>query len=232
MKLDILAFGAHADDVEIGMAGSIAKWVAKGYKIGICDLTEAELSSNGTVSLRKNEAAEAAEILQLDLRLNLGLPDRGLYVTDEAIRKVVSVIRKYKPTIVFAPYPIDRHPDHGHCAQLVKEAVFSAGIRKYEVEGETAHRIKDMHYYMINGFHKPSFLVDISDYMDTKITALMAYKSQFTKSEGAVETPLTNQYIPTIKARETLFGKEAGVLFAEGFKTDKPLLVEDLLKET
>jgi bacillithiol biosynthesis deacetylase BshB1 len=137
--LHILAFGAHADDVEIGMGGSIAKLAAHGKRIGICDLTDADLSSNGTIELRKQEAKKAAEILGVTERLSLGLPDRGLLLREEFIREIASVIRRFRPQIVFAPYFEDRHPDHGNCARLVEEAVFSAGIRN------TKQRIPKIH---------------------------------------------------------------------------------------
>jgi N-acetylglucosamine malate deacetylase 1 len=225
-KLDILAFGAHADDVEIGMGGTIAKFASAGKQIGICDLTRAELSSNGTIEIRKDEAWKAAEILGVRIRENLNLPDRGLFYNQEYINKIAEIIRKYRPVIVFAPYMEDRHPDHGHCARLVEEAVFSAGIRNFETGGNFGpHKVKSLHFYMINGFHKPDFLIDISAYMDKKIAGLEAYQSQFTKSPGSFDTPLVNGYIETVAARESLFGKQAGVQYAEGFKGNTPLLL-------
>ncbi|MEH7899796.1 bacillithiol biosynthesis deacetylase BshB1, partial [Bacillus pumilus] len=112
-RLDILAFGAHSDDVEIGMGGTIAKYVKKGSRVGICDLTQAELSSNGTVESRQEEAKAAAAILGVSTRIQLTLPDRGLYVNDEAMKDIAGVIRTYKPKLIFAPYHQDRHPDHG-----------------------------------------------------------------------------------------------------------------------
>lgn len=225
-KCDILAFGAHADDVEIGMGGTIAKYVKKGYNIVICDLTEAELSSNGTVDLRRQEAKNAADILGVKHRIQLKIPDRGLRVTDEYIKKVVTVIRAFQPKIVFAPYYEDRHPDHGNCARIVDEAVFSAGIHKYEDEENLKpHKVDEIYYYMINGFHRPHFLIDISETIQDKLNSLRAYKSQFNKSEHTIETPLTNGYIETVESRERLFGKERGIPFAEGFMTKKPLLL-------
>jgi N-acetylglucosamine malate deacetylase 1 len=224
--LHILAFGAHADDVEIGMGGSIAKLTAQGKRIGICDLTEAELSSNGTIEIRKAEANKAAEILGVTERLSFAFPDRGLLMQDEYIRKIAFVIRKYQPQIVFAPYFEDRHPDHGNCARLVEEGVFSAGIRKYQTEETQApHKVSNLYYYMINGFHKPDFTIDISDSMGDKIEALRAYKSQFARTENSVSTPLVNGYIETVEARERLFGQQVGVDFAEGFKTKVPILL-------
>ncbi|WP_420828161.1 bacillithiol biosynthesis deacetylase BshB1 [Cytobacillus citreus] len=226
LKLDILAFGAHADDVEIGMGGSIAKFAKDGKRIGICDLTDAELSSNGTVEIRKNEAIKAAEILGVDIRDSLSLPDRGLYMNQEYIKKIVNVIRKYRPNLVFAPYFEDRHPDHGNCARLVEEAIFSAGIKKFETEDVfEPHRVQNCYFYMINGFHKPDFVIDVSEFMDKKIASLQAYKSQFIKADEAVDTPLVNGYIESIEARERLFGKEVEVKYAEGFMQKKPLLM-------
>ncbi|RDI43013.1 bacillithiol biosynthesis deacetylase BshB1 [Falsibacillus pallidus] len=226
-ETDILAFGAHSDDVEIGMGGMIAKLSAEGKKVVICDLTEADLSSNGTVESRKQEAEEAAAILGASHRLNLGIADRGIYITHENIKKAAEVIRKYKPRLIFAPYWEDRHPDHGNCAKLVEEATFSSGIRKFEtVESNTPHRAEALYFYMINGFHQPDFVYDISSYIEKKILSLKAYDSQFNLGEGRVSTPLTTGYIESVEARERLFGKQAGVAFAEGFKSKKPLLLE------
>jgi bacillithiol biosynthesis deacetylase BshB1 len=231
--LHILAFGAHADDVEIGMGGSIAKLAAHGKRIGICDLTDADLSSNGTIELRKQEAKKAAEILGVTERLSLGLPDRGLLLREEFIREIASVIRRFRPQIVFAPYFEDRHPDHGNCARLVEEAVFSAGIRKYQTENpQDSHKVSRVYFYMINGFHKPDFTIDISNTMEHKIAALRAYESQFEQTENSVQTPLVNGYIESVEARERLFGQQVGVNFAEGFKTKVPILLErDLMGE-
>ncbi len=229
MELDILAFGAHADDVEIGMAATIIKYTKLGFQVGICDLTEADLSSNGSVPMRKQEAQKAADIMGVKKRLNLGLPDRGLQYKDEYIRKLVEVIRTYKPKLIFAPYVEDRHPDHASCSRLVEEAMFSSGIRKFMPE-IAHHRVQSMYYFMINGFHKPSFCVDISDYMDEKLQALQAYESQFSKGMDGVTTPLTDGYTESVIAREKLFGKEVGVKYAEGFMSKKPLVLhKDLL---
>ncbi|MED4805403.1 bacillithiol biosynthesis deacetylase BshB1 [Bacillus atrophaeus] len=230
-NLDLLAFGAHSDDVEIGMGGTIAKFVKQGKKAGICDLTEAELSSNGTVCLRKEEAAAAARILGVEQRIQLGLPDRGLVMTDHAIRAIVSVIRACRPKAVFMPYKEDRHPDHGNAAALVEEAVFSAGIRKFKDEKNLPpHKVEKVLYYMINGFHRPDFVIDITETIEDKKQSLQAYQSQFVPSEDSVETPLTNGYIEMVEARERLYGKEAGVGYAEGFFSKRLLVLNhDLL---
>lgn len=231
-KLNILAFGAHADDVEIGMGGTIAKYAGKGLKIGICDLTQAELSSNGTVELRQQEAEKASKILGVSIRKTLDFPDRGLLINENYIRKVAELVRQYRPEIVFAPYFEDRHPDHGNCGRIIEEAVFSAGIKNYFTEEhKQPHRVKNTYFYMINGFHKPDFVIDISEQMHLKKLSLEAYESQFTKTSDSFETPLVNGYIETVEAREKLFGKEAGVAYAEGFKSKKPILMDmDLFK--
>lgn len=130
-NIHILAFGAHADDVEIGMAGTVAKYTSEGKTVVICDLTKAELSSNGTVELRQQEAMKAADILGVKERITLNLPDRGLLLTEEAIRQVVHIIRKFRPEIVFVPYGKDRHPDHGNCARIVEEAFFLRAFKSF-----------------------------------------------------------------------------------------------------
>ena len=225
--LHILAFGAHADDVEIGMAGTLSKLSSEGKRVGICDLTDADLSSNGNVQLRKEEAARAAEILGVSYRASLAMPDRGLFLNEDYIKEIVNVIRTHKPKIVFAPYFEDRHPDHGNCSRLVEEAVFSAGIKKYHTGIEMEpHRVEKVYFYMINGFHKPDFTIDISPFIDKKLSALRAYRSQFEQSDQSIETPLVNGYIETVEARERMFGKLVGVSYAEGFKTKVPVLLD------
>lgn len=228
-QIDILAFGAHADDVEIGMGGTLAKYAAEGKKVVICDLTKAELSSNGSVSLRKGEALKAADILGVCERVTLDIPDRGIYITEENIGKVVDVIRAYQPKAIFAPYNQDRHPDHGNASRLVKEAFFSAGIRKFQ-PGPPAHKAGHLYFYMINGFHKPQFVINIEPYMQTKINSLQAYRTQFTQGTDGVSTPLTDGYIEAVEARERMMGKEAGIRYAEGFFSYHTLILHhDLL---
>ncbi len=224
-----LAFGAHADDVEIGMGAAIKQETEKGREVIICDLTEAELSSNGTVNIRKKEAKEAAAILGVTKRLNLQLPDRGLYLHHDYILKVVSVIREHKPQYVFAPYWIDRHPDHGNCARLVKEAVFSAGIKNVkDPENLPAHKVKNIFYYLINSTEKPHLFVDVSSSYSFKIDALKAYPSQFIKTAESVDTPLTNGYIERVESRDKLYGIEAGVSYAEGFIPEQTYVTNNL----
>ncbi|MBD3110415.1 bacillithiol biosynthesis deacetylase BshB1 [Bacillus sp. AGMB 02131] len=230
-EIDILAIGAHADDVEIGMGGTIAKFASAGKRIVICDLTQAEMSSNGTIHTRMDEAKNAGEVLGILHRINAYLPDRGLFLKEEYISRVASIIRLYRPKLVFVPYEIDRHPDHGNCAKLVEEACFSAGVRKYvDEQDQPPHRVENMYYYMINGFHKPDFAVDVTEFIEAKTDGLKAYKSQFEKTESSFQTPLVDDYIESIISRDKMIGKEVGVRYAEGFFSKKPLLLsQDLL---
>ena len=230
-EIDILAFGAHADDVEIGMGGTIAKYAASNARIVICDLTQAEMSSNGTIHTRMKEAKNAGNTLGILHRINAYLPDRGLFLKEEYISRIASIIRLYRPKLVFVPYEIDRHPDHGNCAKLVEEACFSAGVRKYVDETDIEpHRVENIYYYMINGFHKPDFAVDTTDFIELKLESLKRYKSQFEMSESSYKTPLVDDYIESILARDKMIGKEVGVRYAEGFFSKKPLLLStDLL---
>ncbi|GGO04264.1 bacillithiol biosynthesis deacetylase BshB1 [Saccharibacillus kuerlensis] len=225
--LDILVFGAHADDVEIGMAGTIVKHTRAGYRVGICDLTFAEMSSNGTVELRKQEAESASAVLGLSMRGNLGLPDRGLIRTEEHIRLITSEIRRWSPRIVFAPYWEDRHPDHIACSRLVEEAVFNAKLRRYMPESAPV-TVSQLYFYFINDPGPADLMVDVTDVYEEKEAALRCYASQFTApSQGSdtVATPLTAQYVERVKARDSLLGQRRGISYAEGFASRLPYTV-------
>ncbi|XOQ16237.1 MAG: bacillithiol biosynthesis deacetylase BshB1 [Shouchella clausii] len=225
--VDILACGAHPDDIEIGMGGTVATYIQKGYNVAFLTLTLAELSSNGDIASRQQEAKAAAQQLGVSTRYQLEFPDRGLtYIGEEKLEEVVDIIRLTKPTLVFMP-AADRHPDHGQCGALIKEAIFNAGIRRYG-KGEP-HKVKAAYSYFINGFAKPDFVVDVTDSHSAKVAALQAYKSQFV-AQGGVQTPLTDGYIEAVIARDRLFGKEVGVALAEGFIAEKPLVMANLLE--
>ncbi|WP_433946466.1 bacillithiol biosynthesis deacetylase BshB1 [Paenibacillus sp. SN-8-1] len=223
-KLDILIFGAHADDAEIGMAGTIAKHVEAGLKVGICDLTQAEMSSNGTVELRMQEAEAASRVLGLTLRTNLGLPDRGLYITPDHVAAVTSVIREYAPRIVFAPYWEDRHPDHVQCSKLVEEAVFNAKLRRM-MPDKPPVLVDELYFYFINDWRTPDLIVDVTSYYETKERSLLAYESQFTPGKEGVATPLTQGYVERVKARDALLGQRRLIPYAEGFAVKTPYKV-------
>lgn len=225
--LDILVFGAHADDAEIGMAGTIAKHTAAGMRVGLCDLTYAELSSNGTVELRLQEAEAAARVLGVALRLNLGLPDRGLFGTPEQIAAVTEVIRTYAPRMVFAPYGEDRHPDHVACNKLVQEAVFNSKLRRY-MPDKPAVSLPELYFYYINDWTTPDVLVDVTEQYALKEQALGCYRSQFMRAEGedVAYTPLNQGYIERVQARDALLGQARLIPYAEGFTIKTPYLVE------
>ncbi|WP_145322436.1 bacillithiol biosynthesis deacetylase BshB1 [Paenibacillus xylanexedens] len=224
MSLDILIFGAHADDAEIGMAGTIAKHTAAGLKVGVCDLTRAEMSSNGTVERRTEEAEQASRVLGLSCRTNLALPDRGLYLTPEHVQAVTAEIRRHAPRMVFAPYWEDRHPDHVNCSKLVQEAVFNAKLRNY-MPDMPAVQVKELYFYFINDIGPTDLIVDITEHYEQKETSLLCYRSQFELGDGAVSTPLNQGYIERVRARDSLLGQRSLITFAEGFATITPYVV-------
>jgi bacillithiol biosynthesis deacetylase BshB1 len=223
--LDLLIFAAHPDDAEIGMGGTIIKHADAGKTTGIIDLTYAEMSSNGNVELRQHEAEEAARLLGLTVRENLGLPDRRLALLPEQIDKMVSAIRRYRPRCVFAPYFIDRHPDHASCSRMAEEAVFNAKLRRYMPE-QPAWTVDMLYYYFINDIHPPGLIVDITEVQERKMAALRAFRSQF-EPEGDqpdwVETPLTRGYLDNVAARDRLLGQPRKLAYAEGFIAKGPV---------
>ncbi|MGG4454956.1 bacillithiol biosynthesis deacetylase BshB1 [Brevibacillus porteri] len=229
-SLDILAIGAHPDDVEIGAAGSLILAAKQGKRVGILDLTYAELSSNGTVERRQQEATAADQVMGVAARYNFGLPDRGLEaVRESAIEGVVKLIRETRPAIVLAPYFADRHPDHESVSRIVREAVFNAGIRKYLPEPSLpAYRPSQFLYYFINSTAPPQVVVDITAVYPQKMEALRCYRSQFELEEGSVQTPLTNGYLESVEYRERLLGQQVGVAYAEGFVSAAPYVLKSL----
>jgi bacillithiol biosynthesis deacetylase BshB1 len=227
-RLDLLIFGAHPDDAEIGMGGTIAKHTQAGYRVGICDLTLAEMSSNGNVDTRREEAAEAGRVLALASRSNLALPDRGLYMTKEHVDAITLEIRKHKPRIVFAPYWQDRHPDHVACSHLVQEAVFNAKLRRYMPDTEPAI-VEQLYFYFINDIYESDVLVNVTDSYSAKTAALRAYASQFDPAAGGnsyVATPLNQGYLERVEARDRLLGQKRMVPYAEGFVSKLPTIVD------
>lgn len=237
MALDLLAFGAHPDDVELGAGGTLAKMAASGRTVAIVDLTQGEMGSNGTPALRMTEAAEAARILGCAWRRNLGLPDRGLVpgppngggAAAEQVRVLVEVIRAERPQVALIPYWQDRHPDHCAASRLLEEALFTAGLRRYET-GQPAWRPPKTVYYFINDVAEPSFFVDITPFQRQKIESMFAHQSQFQR--GEVETRLNSAVgVPyLIEHRDAWFGARCGVGYAEGFIVKEPILKPDLLE--
>lgn len=227
MKLDILAFGVHPDDVELGCAGTIMAAIDQGKKVGIVDLTRGELGTRGTPTTRTQEAAAAAKIMGVDVRENLDMAD-GFFVNDEAHqRKIIALIRKYQPDIILANAPEDRHPDHGRSAKLVSDAAFLSGLRKIETihEGvnQNAWRPAYTFHYIQDRFIQPSFVIDITAYMERKMEAVLAYGTQFTSADTSEpQTYISSpQFLETVKARALMLGKRIGVGYAEGYITEK-----------
>jgi len=219
--VDMLAFGAHPDDVEIGMAATIAKHTQTGIRFGVCDLTFAEMSSNGTVELRQREAAEAADAMGLSYRSCLGLPDRGLAGSPEQIASIVREIRMLRPRVVFAPYWNDRHPDHNAASRLVEEAVFNAKLRRYMPELEPV-KVEQIFFYYINDVAEVDLVVNVSDWYEAKRRALSAYRSQFEPGPDTVATPLNRRYVENVEARDRLLAGQRGWFYAEGFAVKRP----------
>ncbi len=223
MKLDILAFGAHPDDVELACSGTLAKHQAMGHKTGVIDLTRGELGTRGLAELRDKEAAAAAQILGLAIRENLGFKD-GFFLNDENHRfKVIEVIRTYQPDIVLTNAPSDRHPDHGKGYQLVSDSCFLAGLNKIitKVDGisQQAWRPKLVLHYIQDKYFKPDVVIDISDFFETRMKSILAYQSQFhNPSSGEPETYISKpEFLDSLKTRQAEWGRLIGVKYAEGF---------------
>ena len=230
--VDLLAIGPHPDDIEIGIGGTVAKHVALGHRVGLCDVTAGEMGSNGTVEDRLAEAEAARELLSAAWRVNLRLPDRAIGRDPEHARVVAGLIRRARPRVVALPYWSDRHPDHAAASQLLTEGVFSAGLRRYPAEGE-AWKPEWVCYYFINDSAPPSFVVDVSEHYETKRRALACHATQFMPSgTDAVSTRLTSStFTQLIESRDAQFGALAGVSFAEGFVVRQPVIRPHLLPE-
>ena len=228
--VDLLAFGPHPDDLEIGLGGTLAKHAALGHSVGLCDLTRGEMSSNGTPEERLNEAEAARKVLGADWRENLALPDRSIGTSPDHIRRIVELIRRTRPRAIAIPYWQDRHPDHQSSSVLVRDAVFNAKLKRYSAAGDPWQPEWVCHYF-INDSGPISFVVDVSDYYDTKRRALACYASQFTRATEFAETRLNSpSFNQLIESRDSQFGALAGVRFAEGIVVNEPVVREHLLK--
>jgi N-acetylglucosamine malate deacetylase 1 len=229
--VDLLAFGPHPDDIEIGMGATVAEHVCRGISVGLCDLTRGEMGSNGTIDERLREAEEAREVLGAAWRANLGLPDRQLADTLHQVRAVAELIRAVRPSVVAVPHWDDRHPDHVGASRLVTAGAFSSGLRRFSADGEP-WKADWLVYYFINNASTPSFLIDVSEFYEVKQRALACHRSQFapTGPDAAatrLTSPLFNQLV---ESRDAQFGALAGVRWAEGFVVREPLVRRNLLK--
>ncbi|MFK7756937.1 MAG: bacillithiol biosynthesis deacetylase BshB1 [Flavobacteriales bacterium] len=234
MKLDILAFGAHPDDIELSAGGTILKAVSEGKKVGIIDLTRGELGSRGSAEIRDKEAEAAGQILGLSARENLALAD-GFFENNQTSKlAVVKAIRKYKPEIVLANAVSDRHPDHGKGAKLVHEAAFLSGLLKIESDlggiKQEHWRPKRVFHYIQDHYIKPDYVVNISGLFDQKMKAIMAYSSQFfSENDQGIKTPISGEdFVKFLKGRARQMGRESGFEMGEGYTVSHPLGGESL----
>lgn len=234
MKLDILAFGAHPDDVELSCSGTLLVEKNNGKKTGIIDLSRGELGTRGSKELRSKEAEKASEILGISARENLEIPDGNIAYTEENINKVIVMIRKYQPEIVLCNALTDRHPDHGNAAKLVADACFYSGLSKktshYHGQLQSAWRPKTVYHYIQDKYLKPDVLVDISSFFEKRMESVMAYSSQFyDKNSNEPETPISSQqFLDQLKLRYSAWGRTIGVEYAEGFIAAREIGVKSL----
>jgi N-acetylglucosamine malate deacetylase 1 len=234
MKLDILAFGAHPDDVELGACGTLLIEKSKGKKIGIIDLTQGELGTRGTPETRKMEAEAASKILGLDARENLGMADGFFGYTEENIKLIVSSLRAYQPEIVLCNAPRDRHPDHGKGSTIVVDACFLSGLRKIETFKNGAiqskWRPKQVFQYMQDQYINYDILVDISPVMHKKLEAIKAFTTQFSNADSSEPVTYISKpnFLDGIVHRHAQLGKNIGVDYAEAFASPKKIGVSSL----
>ena len=234
MKLDILAFAAHPDDVELACSGTLLKHILAGKKAGVVDLTRGELGTRGTAAIRQEEADRATELLGLSSRDNLGFAD-GFFVDDRAHQlEVVKKIRQYQPEIILANAPMDRHPDHGRASALLTTACFLSGLLKIEtlVDGQVQPpwHPKAIYHYIQDRYIQPDFIVDISAVFEQKLKIIKTFSSQFYNPDSkepvtAISTP---EFMEFLVARAQHFGRDAGVKYAEGFKVERVVAVNNL----
>ncbi len=233
-KLDILAIGAHPDDVELGCSATLAKEISRGKKVGILDLTHGELGTRGSAEIRDAEAANAAKILGVGHRENLGFRD-GFFINDEVHQMaVIRMIRKYQPEIVLCNAVKDRHIDHGKGSSLVSDACFLSGLRRIETAiddiGQTAWRPKHVYHYIQWENLQPDFVIDVTGFMDHKLNAVKAYSSQFYDPDSKEPvSPISSQnFLESISYRARDLGRLIGTDYAEGYTVERFVAVDNL----
>lgn len=231
MKLDVLAFGAHPDDVELSCSGTLLKLKEEGSKVGVVDLTMGELGTRGTVDTRKKESDASSKILNIDVRENLDLGDGWFENNQENKLKVIQAIRKYQPTIIFANAIDDRHPDHPRAAKLLDEAFFLSGLKKIETQDngitQDIWRPKHLFHYVQYRYVKPDFVVDVTPYYETKMKAILSFKSQFYEPGKKSDTLISSKkFLDFIKGRSHEMGSSIQVEHGEGFTSAVPLQID------
>jgi len=231
MTVDLLAIAAHPDDVELTCGGTLIKAVHQGYRTGIVDLTGGETGTHGSQSLRAAEAAKAAEVMGVTERRNAGLPDAGLFNTDETRRTVVGLIRHFRPRVVILPYPIGRHPDHRIASELCRDASYLAGLRNFPADG-APHRPEKVLYTLAYREDpvKPTFVVDISDEFETKLAAIRCYASQFDGKMAAGEIfPAGEDIYENVRMHCARAGSLIRTAYGEPFLTHETVRLDDVV---
>ena len=229
MNLDVIVFAAHPDDAELSMGGTIHKLTSHNLKVGIIDFTKGELGTRGSAEIRQKEAFQAAIALKVAIRENLNIPDGNIEANSENLMKVIVLMRKYKPKIIFAPYFNDRHPDHIDVSKLVKEAMFSTGLSKIKTLDkdcpQEAFRPVKLFYYMQTYTFEPSFIIDITDSFHDKMKAIRAYETQFHNPKSAEpETFISRpEFINYIESRAQFYGFQIGKHYGEPFYCEEKI---------
>jgi N-acetylglucosamine malate deacetylase 1 len=229
--LDVLAFGAHPDDVELMAGGTIIKLVQSGYRVGMISLTQGEMGTRGTPEIRREEFSASAAIMGLAMHKMLDIPDGGVVVSEENKLKVIREIREWQPALLFAPYWETRHPDHSHCSHLVREAGFFAGLKKIYT-GQTNFRPERVVYYCEHYHFSPSFVVDVSSTFERRLEAIRAYRSQvFNPDVVEIDEEKTHisspEYFHSLLARAEYWGGRIGVQYGEPFLVREAIKVDD-----
>ena len=234
MKLDLLAFGAHPDDVEMSCSGIILSFTEKGKKAGIVDFTKGEMGTRGTPELRMKEADAAAKVLGLSARQNLSLRDVFFEESDENVQKIVEQIRRFQPKIILANAIEDRHPDHGKGARMVERAHFLSGLKKYKTKWEGQEQVvwrpQNIYHYIQDRELQPDIIVDVSPYWEKRMDSIRAYKSQFfnPEKEGEETYISTEKFWKFFEARGRAFGHRIGVEFGEGLIQKRDIGISDI----
>ena len=234
MKLDILAIGVHPDDVELGCAGTLLKHIKMGKKVGILDLTRGELGTRGSGPLRVKEAESARKLMGALVRDNVRMKDGFFQHTQENLKKIAQVIRKYQPEIVLANALSDRHPDHARAAKLTSDACFIAGLAKVKTYNkkklQERWRPKTVYHYIQDHTLHPDFVVDISPYIEKKLDLVLCFKSQFFNPKSSeLDSPISGKsFLDSVKAKSSVYGRIIGVEFAEGFNVARPIGVDNI----
>mgnify|MGYP001366653697 FL=1 len=233
--IDILAFGVHPDDIELGCGGTLIKHVNLGYKVGLVDLTRGEMGTRGDISTRAKESEAASNIIGASFRINLKMEDAFIEINKENILKIVTVLRQYKPTLVLCNAIRDRHPDHAIASKLVSKACFTAGLlkvqTKFNEKKQLPHRPNAIYHYIQDRWIDPQIIVDISDHFETKTKAVLAYKSQFyDPNSKEPSTPISSkEFLDTLTAKAQLMGRTINGKYGEGFTVETPVGVKNLL---